>query len=327
MGGGKKNALTGATRRATVGQELEDKRAQELQDTLANTRNIAASEVAGTGGDIKSTLGEHSITGGYNPGEVQDIQNRFKGTGAIGEELARTPKISNEDITASSFGRGREGYEDFATTGGFKPGEGEAFIRSGTRAAGANYAANKDELARRLSLQGGYMPGFTSGAKKLTRSAANAGAEAATNARVSLAEQIRKGRIEGLGGLERTREASGKEAQASQDSQVKAQIAGGELINKGAIGSADLATSEAKNRQTVITQMLDYYKSNVNQMTNSDKLQIENRLAQLGMTRADIDAFLGSAGQQRSGLDTATGIIGAVGDLAGGAGGLASGLK
>ena len=119
--------------------------------------------------------------------------------------------IASGGITGASYGRGREGYEEFSRTGGFSPGEKEQFLRRSSAVPAAFYARNKDELNRRLSVQGGYMPGFTSSQARLTRQGAQAGAEATLGANVALSEQVRAGRIQGLGGLERTREAAGKE--------------------------------------------------------------------------------------------------------------------
>lgn len=308
MGGGKASALKSATNVATENKALEDQRAQQMQDTQQQTRDVAASRASAVDPTITSGLTTNVQTGGYDPGTVADITGQLKNAGAVGGNLAATKPLVTS-ATDASYGRGREGYQQFADTGGFTPEERAAFVRSSTRAAGAGYAANQDQLNRRLAIQGGYMPGFTSSAARLTRQGAEEGAQAATDANVRLQQMINANKMAGLGGLETTREAAGKEAQAAQDAVIRAQTAGAGAETTAASAQTDLAKAQAQGSQQAMGQLLDYYKTNLATMSDADKLQINNRLAQLGMTQAQINAFLGSAGQQKSGLDYAGSII------------------
>jgi len=94
-----------------------------------------------------------------------------------------------------------QGALNFAKTGGFEPGEKEQFLRRATGVVPAFYARAKDALNRRLSIQGGYMPGFTSSQARLTRQGAQAGAEASLAGNVAFSRERRSGQLAGLSQL------------------------------------------------------------------------------------------------------------------------------
>lgn len=320
MGGAKNTNLNASTGRSKAALITEDQRAQELKDTLSNTRQNAATNASTADTKLQNP------SSGFDPNQVADLNKRFQTTGAIGGDLAATKPVSGADITDSSFGRGRETFQNFADTGGISPEDQAAYYRGASRAATAGYAANKDELNRRLAIQGGYMPGYTSGAAALDRNAANSAAEARTNAQSNLAQIIAANRLKGAQGLADTRTASGNEALKKQQQIIAAKTAGGNLANEGALGESNLATNVATGNRQAGQQLLDYYKTNLATMTDADKLQIENRLAQLGYTKADIDANLGAASQRASGLQTFTQTLGALGQLGQGVGAAATGI-
>lgn len=403
MGAGKKNALNAATGQGQQSQGIEDQRAQEMQNNANDTRNAAVNTSLGLKPQIEGALtNQLNGTGGIpNVSGINaqfqksaDTANSLSGMGRLSPQIGQNLATNPEDIknagsqvmgagsslantkplvanaTDASYGRGREGYQAMADNGGYNQNQRDAFIRSGTRAATAGYSANQDQLNRRLSVQGGYMPGYTAGADRLSRSSADAAAEANTNANIALGREVNSNKLSGLGGLASTREAAGQEAQAAQNASIGAQSAGGNLMGTGAnilqggqtsqinqqksqadaeqaaqnaeiqaktagasastasaLGQSELAQAQGKGTQGAIDSLIKYYQSNVDQVNDSDKIAISNRLAQLGMTQARINELLGSASQQASGLQTAGSIIGDASSILGGVGGLATGIN
>jgi len=243
MGGsGKKRVQSKAEKRAQETTGREDIRAQEMHGRVQGRRK----EI----GDVSKPM---IASGGYDPEQLSNLR-----------EMA-------------PYGWGREGYEEFSRTGGFDPGDRERFLRSSTRGVSALYARNQDELQRRLALQGGYMPGFTTSQARLSRHAAQEGARATTDANVALEREVRTGRIEGLRGLGSTREAIGRERTG-----LERDVAGGRL---------------RATRQ--------YF----SQLSDADRIDLANRLISAGVSRDEVNALLGIGGQKRSVLDTIGGVV------------------
>lgn len=316
MGDGKRRALSGATNQASQSQGLEDQRAQEMKDQLSARRNAAQNQLEPVQSQVRGANTSQLATGGIDPEGLQRTRSAIDRTGTISSRLATTPTNDERGagITAASYGRGREGYDELARTGGFNPEQSARFLRSSTAPVAAMYARMKDEQNRR-----GMTQGFTSSDARLLRGAANAGGEASTRANVELESQQRQGRLAGLGGLERTREAAGQEFQAGLNANTTALSAAGSLSGTEARNNLDLELGRARGVQDAINSTQRYLESVHGELTEADRMQISNRLAQLGMTQASINALLGSASQQASGLQTVSAIGGIAGNITHGA--------
>jgi len=272
-GGGRKRRLEDEARtRSQQTTALEHGRAQELHDELQRRKQAITGDVYGPEGSLaKAKAGAESLgsTGGY---------------------VAPT----SDDITERSHGRGREGYQDFAITGGFSPGEKEQFLRRSTAPTAAIYSRAKDDLMRRASIQGGYTPGFAAAGGRLARHSAQTGAEASLAGNVELAEQVRKGKLEGLGGLERTRREAGQEAlEVSRETARGAQVG-----------------------QELLTRVAALGLSAINQ---NDILELQNRLQSGNISQADAELLNRLSTQNKSlfdsimqGVGVAAGAIGSI---------------
>lgn len=184
MGGGaKQRRQEESERQSREATNLERQRATELNTELTRRR-----EIVGRG--VPETLAA-AQTGAQN----------LRDTGGFGPEI---DAISG-------------GYKNFAETGGFDPVQKESFLRKATAPVAAIYNRTKDELKRRMALQGGYMPGFDSSAAKITRHAAIEGSNAALGANVELANQVRSGKALGLQGQQSIAEAQQRGRIAGQD--------------------------------------------------------------------------------------------------------------
>lgn len=270
MGSSKKRLQQKAENRATETTALEHRRAQDLHDRLGARR--------GEIGEISRPLVD---TGGYDP----DRLNEIRATGGYDPEQLADMRLRNP------HGWGREIYDEFARTGGFSPGDRENFLRSSGRAATAGFARNRDELTRRLALQGGYMPGYTTSMARIERERANRASEARTDANVALSEQIREGRLAGAGGLESTRRNIGIERLA--------------LEGDVAQGRRGVESDVAGNRLQAAQQYFE-------QLSDNDKTDIANRLAAAGVGRDEIDALLGIDRNKRGGIGIFTDVLDSV---------------
>jgi hypothetical protein len=93
------------------------------------------------------------------------------------------------------------GYQNFANTGGFSPEDVQNIRARSVAPMRAVYANANREVDRAKSLQGGYSPNYTAAKAKMARELSYGLADASTNVEASLAEQIRSGKLAGLGGM------------------------------------------------------------------------------------------------------------------------------
>ncbi len=93
------------------------------------------------------------------------------------------------------------GYEEFANTGGYSEDDIRNLRARGTAPVRAMYGNVQREMNRQRSLQGGYAPNFMASMAKMARDQSAAQADAQQNVEAGLAEQIRAGRLQGLGGM------------------------------------------------------------------------------------------------------------------------------
>lgn len=207
---------------------MGSKRGQRQDKSAQVSSQAREAEITGAN-QLKTELGNRKdIVGAGLPETILASK-----TGA--EDLRATGGFSPETINPI-----RSGYSNMAVTGGFDPGQKESFLRRATSPITAMYARAKDELNRRRAIQGGG-PGFTSSDARITRQGANAGADTSLNANVELNNQVRQGRMSGLGGLTTL-------ATAEQGGKVAGQDALQRYTQMGIAGLSDLDTTELRNR-------------------------------------------------------------------------------
>jgi hypothetical protein len=209
-------------------------------------------EMAKTGGmdeeqlnHLRTTLSEQASTGGYGGDQLANLRTQF-GTMAAGGGYDPNAVSGIRAGMGRTFGAAEAGYGNYARTGGFTPGQSQAFIRSSTAGTSGIYDALRANLARRQAQTGGYAPGFTSSTARLTREAAGRTAEADTAANVALQGQIRAGREAGLGGLVTT-----GAQRAGLETGLESGIAAGRRA--GVTGAAGLEGEVAAGRRATTT--------------------------------------------------------------------------
>lgn len=96
------------------------------------------------------------------------------------------------------------GYRNFAESGGFSP-QDITNIRARSNAPiRAMYQQGMDEIDRSKNLSGGYAPNFAPAMAKMQREQSYRIGDQSLNTEAELANQIRTGRLAGLGGLSQT---------------------------------------------------------------------------------------------------------------------------
>ena len=321
MGGGKKKTAEQSlpypgNKWMTEARDLRANRAQEFEDEAAGRRNVLLGREEGAYGDLASSRAKTEAI------SRRPLQDRLEES-SYGRGREYYSGIAGGGITGASYGRGRETYEDLANTGGFTPESTALFMRSATSPFASIYSSARRELARRRSVQGGYAPTFGSEGEKLTRRAAQDIAEGTLGARAEMEKQKRDARIEGAGGLERTREAAGKEflegvgglERTRRDTGIEAQEEGRQTQKDVELGQGQ--------------QRIDLDSAELAQvgLTQSDTLRLKSRLESGALDAEDINLLARVREQAPSlfdrimqGVQIGAEVISAIGGLPGGGG-------
>jgi hypothetical protein len=93
------------------------------------------------------------------------------------------------------------GYQDFANTGGYSGQDIQDLRARAIDPIRGVYSRAQSELDRNRALQGGYSPNYAAASSKMTRQLAHEVGDANVNVNASLADQIRQGKLAGLGGM------------------------------------------------------------------------------------------------------------------------------
>lgn len=94
-----------------------------------------------------------------------------------------------------------KGYQEFADTGGYSEGDIADLRARGTSPVRAAYANAQQNIERAKAIGGGYSPNYVAATAKMTRDQSQQTADAMQSVNAKLAEDIRSGKLAGLGGL------------------------------------------------------------------------------------------------------------------------------
>lgn len=249
-------------------------RKRRQQEAEQQSSYAAAQEREKAAGLQKELEQRRSIVGTGLPETIQSTR-----TGA--ENLRETGGISPEVINPI-----RSGYADLATTGGFSPIQKESFLRRATAPVSAMYSRAKDELSRRLSLRGGYSPGFDASKSRLLRQQATAGSEASLGANAELANQVRTGKVAGLGGLTNV-------ASMEQQGKIQGQDALQRYTTMGVSALSDVDINQLRNRLQT-GQMSQADAQLLTQLAAQDKTLFENIMQGIQVASGAISGVAGA---------------------------------
>ena len=137
----------------------------------------------------------------------QGLENRFNVTADRGEQdynnlqgLSGNYLNSVVNGPTQNFGA-YGGYQNFANTGGYSPDDISNIRARSVAPMRAVYQNAQNDINRQRSLQGGYSPNYTAASAKMARELGYGLADASTNTEAALADQIRQGKLSGLGGM------------------------------------------------------------------------------------------------------------------------------
>lgn len=240
MGGNKKRRQMAAETQSGEAARFERSQAEGLKTELDKRRAVTGSGIPETMEATRTGAADLRETGGFKPGEIEPIKSS---------------------------------YSDMSITGGFTPAEKTNYLRRATAPIAAAYGRAKDELNRSKAVTGGF-PGFTASTSRLTRGAAQAGAEASLNANVDLAEQVRSGRMAGTAGLERV-------AESVRSGRISGQDALQRYSQFGVSALSEIDITELRNRlQTGQISQADA--ALLTQLAAQDKTLFENIMQGIG---------------------------------------------
>jgi len=178
-----------------MGNQAYDRSSNLYNESLNNYRDILGKMDDPSG--ASSTFEELSRTGGYSPEDIAELE------GNIGDykRYASGADISEQDRARM---RGAGVYDEFAKTGGFDEGQMQNFRARGTSGTASVFDALKNRLSQQNAAQGGYSPGYESGNRALARDKSREIQAANTNTEGMLQDMIRKNRMAGAEGAERS---------------------------------------------------------------------------------------------------------------------------
>ena len=159
----------------------------------------------GGGGTANKTGGMRDFYGdvGMIGRDTYDEAERaYKGMDqSTAKRFADTGGLENADLARW---RGGGVYDEFGKTGGYSDVD-KANIRSRALSPIGSFAAGeRDEMARRRGVQGGYAPGFDASQRALKRDTSRNIADTSLNAELGIQENVREGRKWGAEGMSRT---------------------------------------------------------------------------------------------------------------------------
>lgn len=168
-------------------------------------------------GDVYGKFGEIADSGGYSPETRASILENVGGLKEIGgtggytqENIARSRGLGGFEQIQNEGGlspeaqfrmRGGGGYDEFAATGGIDSNQRANIKAKAISPIGSYATGTRDELSRRLAVQGGYGPGFDAANRALQRDTSRAIADTSLNAELGIQDRVNQGRMFGIGGM------------------------------------------------------------------------------------------------------------------------------
>lgn len=193
-----------------------------LTTSMTNNYNTAAATGTSNYNDI---MGAYKNEYGQVPAPTQFGYNRVDAT---------RPGELNESYAAL---RGAlPGYQEFANTGGYSPTDIQELRARGTSPIRAAYGNSMMQLDRARSLGGSAgAPNYIAALSKMQREQPGQMASAMTDVNARLAEDIRSGKLAGLGGMTQVGGQMGQLSSAEAGRQLQAAISnqGADLQSKG----------------------------------------------------------------------------------------------
>lgn len=158
-----------------------------LPDSARGGRNALMEESLGGYRDFAKT-------GGWDANRTASMDQNIAGLKSIGQ----TGGINDADAARM---RGGGVYDEYAKTGGLSDADRSNIRTRATSTIPSMFGSLKNEANRAATVQGGYGPGRSALMSRFGRQQAGAGADAALNAELGIADRVNSGRLAGAGGM------------------------------------------------------------------------------------------------------------------------------
>jgi hypothetical protein len=156
----------------------------------ASYANVDTNPLKGIG----TKYGEFSSTGGYTPERTASIEGQVN-------QLKDFGKTGGLDENSMTRLRGNGVFDEQAKTGGYSDTDIKNIRARGLSPISAYATNTKNELDRRLAVQGGYGPGFDEAAKSLRRETARGITDTALNTELDIKDRVNAGKMAGATAL------------------------------------------------------------------------------------------------------------------------------
>lgn len=253
--------------------------------------------------------------------DYNNIQGGYQNQGNTINSYLNGPGIgynpSNQNFGAYS------GYQNFADTGGYSPQNIQDIRARSVAPMRATYANAQTDLDRRNVLAGGNLANYGAAKAKMSRELGYGLSDQATNIEAQLAQDIRQGRLAGLGGMTNIDTSRMQEGLANASGNLQGQgMDSSRIANLLGLGNQNLSGQTSLYGAT--PGQANMYG---NQLANSNQNLTSTQQLQQQLMQAIISGKLGMANvpgnfQSAMGnIGSALGLAGQVGGLFGGMGG------
>lgn len=216
-----------------------------FQNSLGGAQSTQGSEQSAA----QAGIGNAQTTGGYDPSTLASLTSETAGN-------AQTGGYDPGQLSAlqGQLGSTASGYSSLASTGGFTPAQGQAYVRQATEGTTGTYGVLENQVQQNKAKTGGLGTGGEM--SQMARQLGQAQATNTLNAENSLSQMKTANTLSGL---------SGENATSGLESGLQSAVAGNKLA--GTNQQLSLAGSQAAGVTAANSQMSQLYNTTTNQVT------------------------------------------------------------
>lgn len=219
--------------------------------------------------------------------------------------------------------RGYGTFKDFAETGGWTPQQMQDFRARGNIGADEIYGGVRGEMERGRTVQGGYGPGYGTGLAKVARDRARAMGEQSLGVETNLANSIREGKKWGGSAGSAAEQQIFANQRGGQEGALGLTREIGNINRAAAASNAARRAGNLSDRMGLIGAYTDLARQTGGELDYGG-MELQGRQAGTGARQGYHDRYVSSQQQGPSWWQKAAG---ALGGLAGAAGGVMTGLS
>lgn len=258
----------------------QQQRGDEYYNNARDTRQQVIDRYSNNNNFLPSGLTPNS-SGFFNlPSGMQSAGGDFSKAKEGYSNFADTGGVNRAD-----FDPALRSYRDFMTGGGLSEGDVSNMRYRATSQVPSFYAALKNNMARRANVQGGYTPGYDSQTQEMAREASRGSYDASRLAESDIADKIQQGRMFGTSGY------------GSLMSDITGKEQSGKLAGLG--GLTNIGGMEQQNNQFNAGQVGDFQRSMIDAYQRGG---ITNAAGMVGINANDIGQYQTAMASRLAGI-------------------------